>query len=664
VIDPTLSVEFSWQGNGDVDNADDELTYRACYVNLAEVNLENISEESCLPVFPAGYRSETSGTLPVNKLDYAASYAWIVSVYDGEAKSEWDIWTFTTKAPPVNLILDANSGYANTLLKWRGVDTDLKVAKYRILRVKGDADFSTAVIVDTLKNDISSYYDEYSDEKDLTRESKTQYCYRIEALDNKEEPLHQSNIDCVIYGEIILAMKPSGGLEGSTVDVPINILNAGNLRISSSDIWLRYDSSIITVVEVKKTALTANYDIGYEEDQDGSKKVVRISIDSKQDPPPELLGEGPLVDVVFKVAEGKQGASSPLELVEYVAAQGGSTISDQDLNELYPKLIHGKFNIRKRAVREGDTNTLPRFYVGRAYIKGDLNGNGTQQTVDARIARFVGIEKLAATDVQKNSGDVNGDKAVNSGDAGMILYNALHQEWPGAPASEAPNSVGRAKRDGKETPIVISLDDVSSISGSEVITPLHISNVNNLSAMNLILSFDTNVIEEIVKVEKTGVATDTSFFFNDMSNDLVGKLHISMDTQTPIDKDGDIAIIRLRLASGGFVRNSPLSIRRVQLYDRYGRDFVISALQRTIKARNAVITITDIAEPVVEDEVMIPIKDMMPDPSGVVLYSAYGKVIDNNGKPMGGITITIGDQTDVSDDAGSYAIVALTEGNY
>ncbi|MDM8563674.1 cohesin domain-containing protein, partial [Candidatus Marithioploca araucensis] len=296
--------------------------------------------------------------------------------------------------------------------------------------------------------------------------------------------------------------------------------------------------------------------------------------------------------------------------------------------------------------------------MGEAYVRGDVRGDGTIETVDARMARFIGIGKYAPNPKQLIAGDVNLDNSVNSADAMMIIHRILYGDWPGAPAYE----VIKTRKLRRGTPIVLSLEEVSGVSGSEVTAMLRISNLVKLSAMNLSIAFDTNVVE-IVKVEKTGLTEETQFLANP---DEAGVIHIGMDSQIPLNGDGDIAKITLRLVSGGSVRSTPLTIARANLYDLFGRDFVISALQRTIEAHHGEAIITDIPEePIIEDRtVETPIDDLFPKPATTWLHSATCQINDHSGNPIAGATVTMGDKTVITDEYGYCAVVGLTEGEY
>jgi hypothetical protein len=654
-VDPLLPLEFSWQGNGDPEN--DDVTYQVCYANLAETSLENITPETTLPCVSADYMTESTITLPTGKLEYDAEYVWIVSVKDSHAnKSEWDIWPFKTKPAPVNLLLDAQSGYSSTLLKWT-INNDANVHRYRILRAKKGEAFAEI-------RRIPPPAVSFEDDKALATD--TEHCYQIEALDNQGKPLYQSNESCITYGITTLAMKSSGGLKGQQVDVPISLLNGGKLQIGSSDIWLRYNPKVITVTGIKKGILIDGAGVDYSvshrvHPQPDGFAIVKVSVVDNQ-LNSALTGEGSLVDVIFEVI-GDAGANSPLKLLPFTPGKGGSSIQDHNFADIPLAFEDNTFTVNvKKATRDGKEG--PQFFVGEAYVKGDLNGNGTVQTVDARMARFIGIKKINASAEQRTAGDVNNDGLVNSADAGLIIEYALNGEWPrvglGTDSRQAQH-LRRSQRDGKDTPILLSLEDISGIAGSEVTTTLSMNDVVDLSAFNVAIVYDTQVIERIVNVTKTGLAADSSLVPHDDGN---GILRIGGDTQTPINGSGAIATITVKLATGGNVRSTPLLIGQAHLYDRAGRNFTTFALHN-IEADHGEAIIEDVPPPPPEQEISIQLKDILPTlvaPGAV--YSASGQIRDQDGNPMVDVEVKVGDQTARTDEHGYWAIVGLNEGDY
>jgi hypothetical protein len=701
-VDPKADLTFGWTDNGDPDPEDVNLSYKVCYVNKAEMDMEkkevNLEEQAaCL----SDYSSTNPQILPASwkKLRVGATYTWIVSVKDEHGnKSEWDVWTFNTKPASPTIDLTANSGHANTLLVWEAFNKDLfNIVGYRILRIQGND--PELFKDDTKYTVVKDFTDDSVYEDDEQLEKEKQYCYQVDGLDVDGNVVTTSSFSrektCVIFGETLLQVIGATGQKGGpSQPVPIEMPNGGDLVITSGNICLGFDGNVLEVDRVESTAFSggdyfftpSNPPIEISGISDITH-FVKITVGNNIFDPEaefptlnELMGAGSLAEVYFKVKENATVDFSQLKLLHNKNGEFDKT-SAVDCSNLYapnntesiPLTVrNGTFTVTtRRDSRDSNGNRQALFHVRNAYIRGDLNGNGIVDAADARIADGIGITKgkikgYELTPERRMAGDINRDQNVNSADAGLIVEYGFTHVWNSDKfplEGDKTSTRSRTPRDGNQnTTVLLSMDDVSGMSGSEVIATLSIDNVDNLYAMNTTVAYDKNVIEKIVRVQAIGLATGAGMPYYDNKD---GILRIGMHSKTSIDGSGEIATITLRLASGGKVRSTPLAIAKTNLYDVHARDFTTSILQRNIDRRNGSVIITDVEEHVVVDgTVMTLIGDIMPDPSSVVLYGAYGRVIDKNGTPMAGITITVGDKTDVTDNAGSYAIVALTEGNY
>jgi len=646
---------FEWNASSDKDG--EEITYQLCRQKIG-------GEIVCNPK-----QSETSKTLPPDTLEYGTAYEWFVVARDTYGNTtignDEIYWSLTTIQAPVNLLMTADAGRSNSRLEW-SITNDAAVAHYRILRVPEGGDFTP----DTEITTVDTPADFFLDEDALDAGSK--YCYRIDALDADKTPLHQSNSTCVTAGMTTLAMKDVGGLQGTEVDVPIMLPNAGGLQIGSSDIWLGYDPNVIEVPVDENNNCKAkeegslidgkNYSVGCKVDpQSDDFHIVKISISDNDFTAPPLEGEGALIYVTFNVI-GEALSSSPLKLIPFDGFNG-STMQDYDFIDIPIEFEDRSFTVqtRKRGTRDG--NRIPKLRVGAEYSRGDLNGNGTPQTVDARMAQFIGVGKLEPTSKQRIAGDVNEDGTVDSADAYKITYFVLNSEWPG---TSSTNTRRRSVRDGNSA-TNLSLEEVSGESGSIVTTTLSINNLPKLSAMNLAIVYDTQVIEKITKVSKTGLAAGTDLVFHDDGN---GILRIGISTQQAISGNGDLATLELQLATGGNVKTSPLSIAQAHLYNSAGHDFGIT-LQRTITASHGKVTLIDIepSETPKDDGVVTTMEELIgstsepTEPVGPV-YTASGTIIDKDNNPISGIVVQIKDKNAVTNKEGQWEISDLISNHY
>lgn len=672
-VNPNQDVVFSWDASDDPEG--DEITYHL-YVQKEGEN-------------PILYQT-TEISQVSDKLEFGSYEWWVVAKDTSENAAESDKMSFETLEAPSNVVLTANSGYANTLLDW---DTDATgIIKYRVLRVlhpEGtetipefgvDDEIATTVNLQHTDADESLYL-QYTD-ADESLEGR--YCYRVEGLDENGDIVSSSVYDqrknCVTAGEVTLIVKNTSGTTTDGGKVPLKIPNGGKLKITTADLCLKYDTNVLQVKDVTTTAFSS----GYDEPEWNAETFFDLGILTIGLYPDggiagdELEGSGSFVDVFFEVRTDRDEDFSNLVWFDGDAPENQPLVADngalascmdiKDENEEVIKLglRSGLFEVgTKKGLRSPRDGQRPqaRFYVRDAYSKGDVSGDGVVGTADARKATGIGIGYYPPlTSDQFNAGDLNSDGKINDADARIIAHYSVHQEWLDNDKPEG-SKTRRGQRDGKDTPITFRIGEISSVSGSEIKTTLSVDNLTDMTAMNLAIAYDTAVVEK-AKVKKAGLAADAKLLYYDNKK---GTVRIGLNSEQPINGSGVIAEITLTLASGGSVKSTPLVIAKTNLYDKFSRNFVTSALQRQIAKQNGKIVLTDVEETVIKrNGVEIPIEDIITvkPPKTDHIYSISGRFTDTNGKPIADVVITVGDKTVVTDNAGYYAVVGLTEGEY
>jgi hypothetical protein len=666
-VDPKLSGEFSWTASEEPEG--DQVFYKVCYKKVNEEAIKCYSETS-----------ETSKTF--DQLDYGASYEWRVVAEDSSGNiAEWysneeelEKWTFRTEAAPAVIKLTANSGHENTALDWKTTNAELfKIAKYRVLRVHHAKDSNTPPVFDSDKDKIAITENAPYTVKVRRKPAEERYCYQVDGLDIDGKLVSSSGYDksktCVTPGEVTLVIDSISALDQG--EVPIRMPNGGDLEIGTADLCLKYDSRVITVTDVNTQAFSDDFTFEYSV---AFPDIIKISVspDSMGFGEPVLMGAGNLVEISFDVKENRPQDFSDLEWFEAADNQDlvlqypalNSCISIWDNQEPYQEKItslglrDGSFQVRNgyRFARDGQRTTA-RFYVRTAYSKGDLDGDGIVGTIDARFATGIGIGYYLATPEQLDAGDVNGDNQINEADARVIAHYVLHGEWlDDVLPSKTRSKPRRRQRDGKDTPILISIEEISGVSGSQVTVPLTVENLTDLTAVNFKIAYNQAVVNK-VKVKKAGLAADASLFYYDNKAGIVG---IGIRSEQPISGSGEIATLTLHLATEGTVNGTPLAIAKTNLYDDYGRDFATSILQRQIEKQHGKLTITDIEEPIEDRAVVTPIEAILP----VGFYGAACKVSDQDGNPIVDVTVKVGYKTVITDESGYCTIIGLVAGEY
>jgi hypothetical protein len=185
-----------------------------------------------------------------------------------------------------------------------------------------------------------------------------------------------------VNNDTVLIVEDRTMSEGSTVQIPINLVNARN--ISNMDITLTYDPEVLQATEVLQGSLTATtlFDSNIM-----AGKVLTAFVSETG-----MSGTGSVALLRFNVV-GNKGDSS---ILEFTLAKGNdfTTRAEIDL-----------------------TTQNGLFTVDGEKLKGDCDGDGDVDNVDASIAIEMAVGKIQARLIA----DMNDDGQVTSFDAAEIL---------------------------------------------------------------------------------------------------------------------------------------------------------------------------------------------------------------------------------------------------
>ncbi|HID99489.1 MAG TPA: choice-of-anchor D domain-containing protein [Thiotrichaceae bacterium] len=569
-------------------------------------------------------------------------------------------------------------------------------------------------------------YTDSGDEKVLGKLTKgKQYCYLVRAytLDNKL--LHESDPkiggNCVEnQGDISMYIASAKSKLDESAPIAIVMPNGDGLSIDSANVCVGYDGSIIEFGEVKDTIFLG--DKGYLEVS--ASKVVDISAldievnrfveitvyhDDGGDAIPDfetLEGEGKFFNLYFK---GIKEGSSPLKFLDYkkdatfsalveqvgdksikTAVQNCIHIVDQDGVEKELNLRDGStYRVVRKGRRDGRPFIKSRFYVQEPYGYGDVNGNATVEAIDFRTVRNMvkalaynqgnipvnSAEIVLETDINKDgninaqdsesiwiAADIDANRRIEESDANAIRNYAMYnQPWP----DDLPvRSTKKRSRDGKDRSIVFTVSDVENVSGTEVKATLSVANVSELSSMGLVIAYSEQVVAEITKIRKTGIAAN-AYVSSNLDTKGLAAMSFYSSYDSPIEGSGEIAEITFRLAEGGEIRSSHISILQAKLFDKYGRNFVTSSLRRTIKAEDGLVTRTDIPEPPEPPEPnWVPAEKIGTGKPVSPINIAAGQIVDSQGNPMPDMLITVGEYTTISQANGEWVIYDIPAGEH
>lgn len=460
--------------------------------------------------------------------------------------------------------LVVKSGYLNIKLDWQPYTDTLALNHYQVQRSTDNG-----LTFQSVAN-VSDLF--YTDTNGLTQNAN--YCYQIAAIDVNNHTLATSNIECVVYGHLELWIPETRALPGVDVTVPVNISNADGLRIASSDIWLDYNGDLIRPKNISNTPLTAQYNWQYAADEAGVNSRLRIAAYSSPGEEPILYDGGTLFRLTFETL-GLNEQNTLLDLKEFIPGIGGSEIYDP----------RDEFTPIPLDLRDGtlyvEANTAQNVV---AYILGDLNGNSVVQAIDARIALGIASGQTIPTDIQRASGDVNGNSVIDAGDASMILYYAVHLEWP------LPPSTPRIYQQHQTTlTYQINADSAppSSISHINIVA----NATSDWAGGELIIAYPVDLVDEITNITPATSISSCQFAAHDNGN---GLLKIAFAGCDGLSSDGAIVTMDAHIrADAQAGQSGDLTLVDARAHDFSGRDFARSELQYTVNRVNSVLVIVD-----------------------------------------------------------------------
>jgi len=732
VIWTNSDITFEWQPTTDKEN--ENILYQLCYVNLADFDLkaavEDLTAEAkegeqnnlrCIPPYAENLSVTLDADEPKNRLDAGANYAWIVSAQDESGnKSDWEIWEFSTKPADPAITLLASGGHQNTLLDWKLEGNDSEIVRYRVLRTEKVNNMS-ADSFDSVAHAITTteLYN-YSDD-DAALQPGTEYCYRIDALDERDNTLYHSAFNegdnCVKFGTTTIGIEDQTVKQGDTIEVPVLVPNGGDLKIHTATLCAGYNGDVLDIVEPKATPYFHNdYRIqsasvidGFDSVSAGLpeevNRIIKVILEySSRGTPPTLeeleedyglVGPLSLFNLQFQAKQNVTTADSSILLLLDVADNSGlnptpehasvaGVIQDakncgivrelliDDTNQVIaePVIIdfnnRGRITLERKGTRDGK-GPATRIFVRNEYGKGDVSGDGYVSGIDGFMADGIALGDFNPTAKQLMAGTnvaIHDTTMYNitAADVKAIYDYADTQNW-----LANTTHVRSGLRDSKpDKPMLFSLADVSANSGATITIKLDVSNLVGLAAFSSQIFYDPAVIANVesVALSTAGIVGDTPVSFS-VHKTQPGLINFMLYTNgnAQVQGSGHFVDFTFKLADATRTKRTALHIGKTQLYDRYGRNFVTSKLEAQLQKRHGSITLLDVPESQGAQSVAVPLKDLLPEQQESA-YAISALAIDLSNQAMPNVTIAVNGET-VSTDENGYAIIFnLAPGTY
>ncbi|OQW90335.1 MAG: hypothetical protein BWK78_07260, partial [Thiotrichaceae bacterium IS1] len=507
----------------------------------------------------------------------------------------------------------------------------------------------------------------------------SQYCYYFKVMSSSTATayaLAQSKVACDTFGAVrVFIGQVAAAPPGGDVFIPVKIANAQNLAISNGLFSLSFNGQVINALDgtmsvIPSPLLTnsfggALYTLSKIGGDSANPTTVKFNFDDS--------GEGKLFgsqEDFFWIKSKVVSEATAGQITDLTWNPSDSSMTDSGGTGITLSFTGSTFNVKK-GTRDGERSiTAGTFTVDSKGILGDPDLNGVLDAEGAKrvLRHIVNPETYPLDSKQIAAADANGNGKVDANDAGMILSRSFTGKWPFL-------STSNPSQTDNNSPLVIKLNNVSGVSGTDVETLLTVENLSDFNSGEFLIQYDPAVVESITEVKRTLTTSKFNVFFYD---DTQGTLRIAMACQDAINGNADLATLKVHLKANSSVRKGSRSTRdgvrdatngeaklilaQTLLYNSKGLNYVTSRLQRTVERHNAEVVRTD-----------VPVEDTTPDtgnPGGNTdnttpsKPNAHGYVVDQVGNPIANATIQLNGKTLATDEMGYWQVDELDKGEY
>ena len=260
----------------------------------------------------------------------------------------------------------------------------------------------------------------------------------------------------------VLSITSAEAAPGTSVTVHISITDATDM--AGGDMTVKYDSSMITVDDVRTTDLVSGLSPTVNEGITGKIVIGMASMTGISS------GSGALIDIDLTVNANAQ-----------IGTQTTLSFEEADIyNELG--------DVIPISLEDGVVK------ITEPGIKGDVNRDGKVRSNDAILTLRIATGQMTPTDYQQWAADMNGDGRVKSNDVILILRKATGLSTPG---------IGAVADSGM--PTTVALVEVHSIAGETIAVPVKVDNAYGLGGGDICIAYDPAVLRAVDVSSQSGI---------------------------------------------------------------------------------------------------------------------------------------------------------------
>ncbi|MBI5187351.1 MAG: hypothetical protein HZA01_16720 [Nitrospinae bacterium] len=438
----------------------------------------------------------------------------------------------------------------------------------------------------------------------------TTYYYKVSAAYGGKES-DKSESASAMFGTISLWIpnvngaqeKGTGKALGATasLQVPVNIENADKLTMGAVQIYIDYDSTILKPSSVDKTILSYEYEWEFSEPSAGT---VKISVKNAVNKP--LRGVGTLFNVVFEILDSaSDGKTTDFKFHGQAHATLPSSVKTPEGKAISLNTSDGALKIQLK------------------YRKGDVTGDAKVQANDSSNAFVYSTGFAEPGEGPLAGGDIDGDSVIMANDAGLILYYVVNKDWPslkdikvfqktrivdlGTEANfqlsidnfqleQRTEDGGRTAEDNSQSSIVNGQLETATQSAKSakryIEVPLYVSTLNDMNSSEFSLVYPARILKasKFTLDKKLKKDFDARAEFRKKGLAVVSLAYKKKGKAPVNNKRTQIGVLKFEVVASK-AADGEINFSKVNLYDRFGRDFVRSDLKMKIERKGIKFTV-------------------------------------------------------------------------
>ncbi|MCX7045425.1 MAG: hypothetical protein NTX50_08090 [Candidatus Sumerlaeota bacterium] len=481
---------------GDQDSGD--------FQTASEWRIRSAAGDYAAPVYDSGvlFGAVSEHWIAPGRLLGNTVYYWQVRYRD--SRDSWSAWSLETsfhtalhgelEAPQG---LRAVAGARSVWLTWI-LNDNCRVIGYNVYRADSASLPLLKITVAPVRGN------EYLDQN-LTPHQTYYYCISAVAASGAESAM-TAPVEALV-GATRVFMTNLRGLPGQKAQGWVTIDNPNDIANEAMLVEIKYDPALLSPSGVQTTPLSAAFHIDWNRGvSDGLLRTVGLGSGVK------LVGEGHVLQTTWQIS-----SSAPLWT--------RSELNFGDVELYYLRNSDSGTTIAQIGV---DATLSATLTIGQPILLGDVTLDGKVNPADLVWLREIILGHVIPMEEQKEAGDLNGDKLLDSADTVLLWHLILYGNCNPTPAMAARKALGLGAAAHN-----LSWDLQTNLGPTRLAVPLMLDEREGIAGMDVVVNFDPSRLQ-LVSIER-GPDCDFDILTNNVVN---GQARLLFDVRNDVTAGG------------------------------------------------------------------------------------------------------------------------------